>query len=122
MIWFALTVYSDDYSVDNKSPQERPKSAKRKSPENPTKDQGKKELQSAPGPNLKKTANENSSLAKLDDLPSLGGPKKPAGVQGKKGGKNDFADFDFGDDYEDSSEKKQKQQATKKQTTKGQKQ
>lgn len=38
--------------LENKSPQERPKSAKRKSPENTT--NGKQEKESAPAPNLSK--------------------------------------------------------------------
>ena len=76
-----------DNLISNSVPQDRPKSAKKKSPP--------KQEPSPPPPAAKK--DDKTSLSKLDDLPSLGGPAS------RKQNHNDFEDFGFEDDYDDSA-------------------
>ena len=77
-----------DNLISNSVPQDRPKSAKKKSPP--------KQQEPSPPPAAAKK-DEKTSLSKLDDLPSLGGPAS------RKQNHNDFEDFGFEDDYEDSA-------------------
>lgn len=79
-------IFSDNL-ISNSVPQDRPKSAKKKSPP--------KQEPSPPPPAAKK--DDKTSLSKLDDLPSLGGPAS------RKQNHNDFEDFGFEDDYDDSA-------------------
>ena len=90
VIFFNLS-FSDHLFSDNLAPSapERPKSAKKKSP--PAKEP-------SPPPAKKEEPAKGTSLAKLDDLPSLGGP----GAKANKN-KNDFDAFQFEDDFEDSA-------------------
>jgi len=83
-------LFADEFSdnlISNSVPQDRPKSAKKKSPP--------KQEPSPPPPAAKKE--DKTSLSKLDDLPSLGGPAS------RKQNHNDFEDFGFEDDYDDSA-------------------
>lgn len=80
-----------DALIENSKPNERPKSAKKKSPPKP-------EPSPPPAGTSKKDDKSSSSLAKLDDLPSLGGL-----ASRKQQHKTDFDDFGFEDDFEDSA-------------------